>query len=261
MRRWTIAASLIPQQNRVHHTPILPSLAPPTPLRLLPSPPFLPPNHLERPPPPGTNAGQTGPSQPNGLHSIIENLFQQSSTTQSGITLTHLEVSTLYSLSQAKAKISSTLRTTNSTHLKVINTLESTITALSSQPTTTPGPDGVTTKSWANVTAGYRPTSGPPPAPPSNKAMNEFKLGRFVIQSPPNQIPFANLSAVQIRDKTNATLKELGIGSREKPTTIRGAHKLPSNDVVFYTDTRQDARLLLKNKHLWTNSLDPALPT
>lgn len=203
------------------------------PLPRPPNPPPSPPPAAAPPPPrssgltpSGINNNQMSPSSLIGLHTIIENLFDKVLSNQSSITLTYMEIATLHTLSRSEAEICATLRTTNTTHLKVIKSLEATITNLSHRPTTTSTVDQPPAKTWAKIAAKNQSLSGPPPAPPSNKVLNEFKLGRFVIRSAPNQTPFNGLSPIQIRDKANMILKDINIGSQNKPLTIRGAHRL-----------------------------------
>jgi hypothetical protein len=100
-----------------------------------------------------------------------------------------------------------------------------------------------------------------PPPPPTNKELNEFKPGRFVIRSAPNTSPFNDLSAEQIKEKTNNVLQTIQLELDGKVAVIKGASKLPSNDIVFFTKTRAEAQILLENKHLWTEKADSSLVT
>ncbi|KAG0146166.1 hypothetical protein CROQUDRAFT_44869 [Cronartium quercuum f. sp. fusiforme G11] len=95
----------------------------------------------------------------------------------------------------------------------------------------------------------------------ANRAINNFKPGRFVIQSPPNATPLRIYTHLQIIKQTNNVLQLTGILVDGKAAIVKGATKLPSNDMALYTKKQAKVHILYKNKHLWTSLVDKALPT
>lgn len=101
-----------------------------------------------------------------------------------------------------------------------------------------------------------------PAAPPHNKIVNMFKPSFFIIRRVPDSNPFSGLTSEEIRCAVNKALTILDAHTPDGgKIEIRGAMKMISGDIKFFTANRMMTSWLLNNKHKWTHLSDPALIT
>ncbi|KAH9811278.1 hypothetical protein DFH28DRAFT_1181948 [Melampsora americana] len=121
--------------------------------------------------------------------------------------------------------------------------IEKIITNLPISPTQS-NPNHKQPSTWTSVTQGTRSMVRPPPPPTT-----------------PNTSPLDNLSSGKIKETTNDVLQTIQLESDGKVAVIKGASKLPSNNIVFFTKTCAEAQILLEDKHIWTEKADSSLIT
>ncbi|MCZ6913376.1 MAG: hypothetical protein O7C59_01925, partial [Rickettsia endosymbiont of Ixodes persulcatus] len=101
-----------------------------------------------------------------------------------------------------------------------------------------------------------------PAPPPSNQIINMFKPSFFIIRKLPESNPFSGMTSEGIRKAVNSALTTLDAHTTDgTKVEVRGAVKMASGDIKFYTATRTMTSWLLINKHQWTHLSDPALIT
>ncbi|OAV99222.1 hypothetical protein PTTG_06849 [Puccinia triticina 1-1 BBBD Race 1] len=123
-------------------------------------------------------------------------------------------------------------------------------------------PDPIFLSTEQTLTAASTPAASihvPATRPPPKQTIISLKPKRVIIHSNLENNTLKDVPSFALVQKANEALLGLDAKVDGELVAIRGASKLPSGDVTFYTKDRSHQKWLMANKHVWSKAVHPAL--
>ncbi|OAV93760.1 hypothetical protein PTTG_27215 [Puccinia triticina 1-1 BBBD Race 1] len=128
-----------------------------------------------------------------------------------------------------------------------------------------PAPRPLPLATWASFFHSSKRKTNPskeqPYPVPTNAEINKYKKASVVIHTPPGFTALDSISALEITSKINNVFISINASVKSQIIEASGITLLPSKDLKIYVNTREQARWLLTNKHIWTELVYSKLKT